>query len=125
MQIPRRICVIDDEAELLRATSSLLRSCGYCVATFVSAEDFLAAGPVGQWDCVIADVQMRGMSGLDLYAVLRFRQERVPFIVITAMAEGAIRGATHGGLCVLQKPYPAERLLACVEEAIRSSGSRP
>jgi FixJ family two-component response regulator len=115
---PRLISIIDDEAEILRATSSLLRSCGFDVATYSSAEDFLHSSSKGRSACLVSDVQMPGMSGVELYAFLRERKDPVPMIFITAFAETPVRDQIEAPVCVLQKPYKAEALLACIERAI-------
>lgn len=118
LHAPRLISVIDDEVEVLRATSSLLRSCGFEVATFSSAEDFLHSQSNGRSACLVSDVQMPGMSGVELYAFLRERKDPVPMIFITAFAETPIRAQIETPVCVLQKPYQAEELIACIERAI-------
>lgn len=115
---PRLISVIDDEVEVLRATSSLLRSCGFDVATYSSAEDFLHSPSNGRSACLISDVQMPGMSGIELFAALRQRRDPVPVIFITAFAEAPVRQHIEAPVCVLQKPYQAEALIACIERAI-------
>ncbi|WP_137130966.1 response regulator [Rhizobium sp. FY34] len=118
MDAPRLISVIDDEVEVLRATSSLLRSCGFDVATYSSAEDFLHSQSNGRSACLVSDVQMPGMSGVELYAFLRERKDPVPMIFITAFAETPVRAQIETHVCVLQKPYQAEALIACIERAI-------
>ncbi|MCV3765846.1 MULTISPECIES: response regulator transcription factor [unclassified Rhizobium] len=110
--------MIDDEVEVLRATSSLLRSCGFDVATFSSAEDFLHSTSNGRSACLISDVQMPGMTGVELFVALRERHDPVPVIFITAFAEGPVRQQIEAPVCVLQKPYQAEALIACIEKAI-------
>jgi FixJ family two-component response regulator len=115
---PRLISIIDDEVEVLQATSSLLRSCGFDVATFCSAEDFLRSASNGRSACLVSDVQMPGMNGIELYEILRSRKDHVPVIFITAFAEAPVRAAIEAPVCVLQKPYQAGALIACVERAI-------
>jgi FixJ family two-component response regulator len=115
---PRLISVIDDEVEVLRATSSLLRSCGFDVATYSSAEDFLHSQSKGRSACLVSDVQMPGMSGIELYAFLRECKDTVPMIFITAFPESPVRSNIEAPVCVLQKPYQAEALIACIERAI-------
>ncbi|MVA24809.1 response regulator [Agrobacterium vitis] len=115
---PRLISVIDDEVEVLRATSSLLRSCGFDVATYSSAEDFLQSQNNGRSACLVSDVQMPGMSGVELYAFLRECKDPVPMIFITAFPETPVCANIDAPVCVLQKPYQAEALIACIERAI-------
>ncbi|MDH4441546.1 MAG: response regulator [Rhizobium sp.] len=118
MHAPRLISVIDDEVEVLRATSSLLRSCGFDVATYSSAEDFLQSQNNGRSACLVSDVQMPGMTGVELYAFLRECKDPVPMIFITAFPETPVRANIDAPVCVLQKPYQAEALIACIERAI-------
>jgi FixJ family two-component response regulator len=120
VQGPRHISVIDDEVEVLRATSSLLRSCGFKVAVFSSAEDFLQSDSNGRSACLVSDIQMPGMSGVELYNFLRAHDDPVPVIFISAYAETAIRSALPKPVRVLNKPYQAEELLACIEQATSS-----
>src|ERR1700709_1505815 len=78
------ISVIDDDASVRAATENLLSSHGYLVRTFASAEDYLQSAQPDDSSCVVADVQMSGMSGLDLLVHVRTRGNDVPFIFITA-----------------------------------------
>lgn len=118
MHALRLISVVDDEVEVLRATSSLLRSCGFDVATFTSAEDFLHLPKNDRSACLICDVHMPGMSGIELFAALRARKDPVPVIFITAFAEAPVRQSIDAPVCVLQKPYQADELIACIERVI-------
>jgi FixJ family two-component response regulator len=85
------ISVIDDDASIRAATNNLLSSHGYSVHTFESAEDFLQSAHQDDSSCVVADVQMSGMSGLDLLTHLRTRGSDVPFIFITAFPDESVR----------------------------------
>src|SRR4029077_427955 len=77
------ISVIDDDASVRAATSNLLTSHGYTVHTFASTEEFLRSTQVNDISCVVADVHMSGMSGLELLTVMRAQGYRAPFILIT------------------------------------------
>jgi FixJ family two-component response regulator len=81
------ILIIDDDASVRAASDNLLTSLGYAVYTFVSAEEFLRSAHLNDTLCVIADVQMPGMSGVDLQARLLTQGCRVPFIFITAFPD--------------------------------------
>ena len=81
---PRVISVVDDDASVRVATDNLLSALGYIVHTFASAEEFLRSPHFHDTSCVIADVQMPDMSGVELQAILLDRGHRVPFIFITA-----------------------------------------
>src|ERR1700712_2545045 len=76
------ISVIDDDASVRAATNNLLSSHGYLVRTFASAADFLQSSRPDEFSCVVADVQMPGMSGLDLLEHVRIRGNEIPFIFI-------------------------------------------
>src|SRR5260221_5544050 len=85
------ISVIDDDASVRAATNNLLSSHGYMVHTFASAEDFLQSAHPDESSCVVADVQMSGMSGLDLMTHVRAQGNDVPFIFITAFPDESVR----------------------------------
>ena len=88
MQIPP---LISDDAPFRIATDSLLRAHGYTVCTFASAAEFLRSPQLDKTCCVIADVQMPAMSGIELHSLLSKHERRVPFIFITAFPEEAVR----------------------------------
>jgi FixJ family two-component response regulator len=88
--MPSVISIIDDDASVRTATNNLLSSHGYLIQTFVSADDFLQSARLDSLSCVIADVQMPGMSGLDLLTHMRAKGYTVPFIFITAFAGPAL-----------------------------------
>jgi FixJ family two-component response regulator len=118
------ISIVDDDASVRAATDNLLRSLGYTVNTFVSAEEFLRSAHVNDTSCVIADVQMPGMSGVDLQAWLRAQGHRVPFIFITAFPEESIRARAlkAGAVCFLTKPFDRLTLIRCLDTALGKHG---
>ena len=89
---------------------------------FASAEDFVAANGEGGCDCVITDIHMPGMSGLDLKRLLSARDCRVPVIMITARVEPGLeaRAAASGAVCLLTKPFEANALIGCLEKALKA-----
>ena len=115
------ISVIDDDASVRAATENLLSSHGYTVYTFASAEEFLQSARLGDTSCVVSDVQMAGMSGLDLLSHMRVQGYNVPFIIITAFPEERIgsHALAAGAVCSLAKPFSASSLIKCVETAVR------
>jgi len=115
------ISVIDDDASVRVATNNLLMSRGYVVHTFASAEEFLGSGHLEETRCVIADVQMAAMSGLDLLASLRARGHQAPFIFITAFPDESVRARAMraGAICFLAKPFAAPSLIKCLDAALR------
>lgn len=114
------ISVIDDDASVRAATNNLLSSHGYLVHTFASAEEFLRSAHVNDLSCVIADVQMPAMSGLDLLTHMRTRGYNAPFIFITAFPEERVRARAlkAGAICFLAKPFAGPALINCVEIAL-------
>jgi FixJ family two-component response regulator len=114
------ISVIDDDASVRAATSNLLSSHGYPVDTFASAEEFLQSARPGGSSCVIADVQMSVMSGLDLLTHMRAQGYGVPFIFITAFPEESVRARAlkAGAICFLTKPFAGPALIKCLEVAL-------
>lgn len=120
MNIPPLITVIDDDASFRTAVDSLLRARGYTVYTFASAADFLRSPQLDKTCCVIADVQMPAMSGIELQALLRKQRRNVPFIFITAFPEEAVRvrALADGAIGFLAKPFDSPTLIRCVEAAL-------
>jgi FixJ family two-component response regulator len=114
------ISVIDDDASVRAATNNLLSSRGYLVHTFASAEEFLQSACLNDSSCVIADVQMPAMSGLDLLTHMRIQGYTVPFIFITAFPEESIRARAlkAGAICFLAKPFAGPALIQCLEASL-------
>jgi len=114
------ISVIDDDASVRTATNNLLSSHGYRVRTFASAEDFLQSVLPDDASCVVADVQMPGMSGLDLLMHVRTLGNDVPFIFITAFPDESVRARALkvGAICFLAKPFTGSVLIGCIETAL-------
>jgi FixJ family two-component response regulator len=121
------IAVVDDDASIRAATDSLLRSRGYAVFTFESGEDFLQSAELNGTSCVITDVRMPVMGGIELQAILRAQGCTVPFIFITAFPERVVRTqAMNGGAtCFLTKPFDAPTLIKYVEIALSTRRSPP
>ena len=115
------ISIVDDDASVRVATDNLLRSLGYTVYTFASAEEFLQSAHFNGTACVIADVQMPVMSGVELQALLLAQGHRVPFIFITAFPEETIRerAMRAGAICFLTKPFDRVTLIRCLDTALR------
>jgi FixJ family two-component response regulator len=118
------ISVIDDDASVRAATSKFLRSHGYTVQAFSSAEHFLQSAILSDTSCVIADVQMPGMTGLDLQTMMRAQGCRVPFIFITAFPNemSRARALKAGATCFLSKPFAGPTLINCLRAALAGDG---
>jgi FixJ family two-component response regulator len=123
------ISVIDDDASVRAATDNLLSSHGYLVDTFASAEEFLQSARLNESLCVVTDVQMPAMSGLDLLTHMRAKSYAVPFIFITAFPEERVRARAleAGAICFLAKPFAGPQLIRCVDAAVNRhhGGSSP
>jgi FixJ family two-component response regulator len=117
------ISVIDDDASVRAATDNLLSSHGYLVNTFASAEEFLQSGRLDSLSCVIADVQMPAMSGLELLTHIRNQGYNPRFIFITAFPDESVRARAlkAGAICFLTKPFAGPALIKCVETALNES----
>jgi FixJ family two-component response regulator len=118
-QIPI-VSVVDDDESVRLSINSLIRSLGYVGRTFAAAEDFLNATEAQSSDCLIADIQMPGMSGIELQQALLLKGYKLPIIFITAFPEERIRERVFsaGALCLLGKPYDSGELVECIETAL-------
>ena len=124
MSGPSVISVLDDDPYVRAAINNLLKSRGYIVHTFASAEEFLESTDLRDASCVIADVQMPVMSGIDLLAQTRDQGSATPFIFITAFPEESVRARAlkAGAICFLGKPFATSELMQCLEMALRGRG---
>jgi FixJ family two-component response regulator len=122
---PPWISVIDDDASFRVATDSLLRARGYIVHAFASAADFLRSAQLDEMSCVITDVKMPDMGGLELQSLLRSQGRTVPIIFITAFPEepARARALREGAICFLSKASDASTLLKCVQKALAIRGA--
>jgi FixJ family two-component response regulator len=114
------ISVIDDDASLRSALVGLVRSLGHDALGFGSAEEFLQADAAKASDCIISDIQMPGMSGIELAQHLTMRNVFTPIILITARADPALKekALASGAVCFLRKPFDGEVLIRCMENAL-------
>jgi FixJ family two-component response regulator len=116
------VAIIDDDESVRATTGSLVRSLGYIVHIFASAEDFLRSDCLDDFSCVVADVQMPGMSGVQLQDHLRSQGCRVPFVFFTACPDEKTRARAlaGGALCYLTKPFDADSLVQYLQAASKS-----
>jgi FixJ family two-component response regulator len=114
------ISVVDDDASIRASMNNFLRSLGYTVHTFRSAEEFLGSAHLNDTSCVISDVQMSPMNGLDLLANMRMQGYVAPFIFITAFPDESVRACAlkAGAVSFLVKPCTATRLIECIDIAL-------
>lgn len=117
------IAVVDDDDALLASIDSLLRSVGYEAQLFACAEDFLASEDVDKTDCLMTDIHMPGISGLELQNELANRGYKFPVIFMTAHAEVSVRNQAidRGAIGFFVKPFNGQAILDCVEDALTRS----
>jgi FixJ family two-component response regulator len=116
------IAIIDDDESIRTGLHFLVASLGYNAYAFGSAADFLQSEQLHIVSCVISDVRMPVMSGIELQAYLRSTGYRVPFIFITAIPEESIRrqAVNDGAIGFLSKPLDDQALIACLDKALQS-----
>ena len=121
------ISVVDDDESIRDSTRTLLRSAGYTVATFSSAELFLDSAGPARTRCIILDIRMPGMDGLELQRRLKSSQISVPIIFLTAHDDARSRrmALEQGAADFLCKPFDPKTLLAAVETALIRHGVDP
>jgi FixJ family two-component response regulator len=114
------IAVVDDDELMRGALQGLLKEAGLFVRAFESAEEFLESGQQHHTSCLIADIRMPGMSGLDLQARLSAEQIKIPIIFITAHGDERMRmqALRSGAVEFLTKPFDDEVLLETVRAAL-------
>jgi FixJ family two-component response regulator len=115
------ISIIDDDASVRIATRRLVRSLGYDARTFESAAEFLQSAHANETSCVIADVQMPGMTGVELQSALIAQGRSIPMIFITAFPEEITRARAMkaGAVCFLSKPFDGPVLIECIDIALK------
>jgi FixJ family two-component response regulator len=113
------ISIVDDDESVRESTKALVRSLGYSACAFASAEEFLNAD-TGDTNCLIVDIQMKGLSGVELHERLKEEGRRIPVIFITAFADGRTRGRAleTGAIAFLRKPFSDEKLTTCINSAL-------
>jgi FixJ family two-component response regulator len=123
-QVPL-ISIVDDDESVREATKSLVRSLGYKAETFGSAEEFLGSEQVGVTACLITDMQMPGLSGVELQGRLLSGGHRMPMIFVSAFPDERLerQALQRGAIAYLRKPFREDRLIEHIDAALRS-GSR-
>jgi FixJ family two-component response regulator len=116
------ISIIDDDESMRRAVKSLVTSLGLHAYTFASAEDFLRSPRVDDTSCLITDLQMPGLNGVELQKLLVAQGRRMPIIFMTAFPEERIRARAleAGALGFLSKPFESQTLVRLIDEAIEA-----
>ncbi len=117
------ISIVDDDESVRTALKSLIDSVGFRAEVFGSGEEFLKSSFVSQTDCLIADVRMPGMTGLELQERLNAAGASVPIVFISAHddKEARARGLRAGAIDFLQKPFSEESLLGAISAGLDKS----
>jgi FixJ family two-component response regulator len=118
------ISIVDDDESVREATMSLMKALGFDSEAFSSAEDFLLSERRHRTDCVITDVQMPGMTGLELYRRLSTSDKPIPTVLITAHADDNMRANAlkAGVIGYLTKPFKEKDLMGCINSALERKG---
>ena len=114
------VAVVDDDPSMLRATSNLLDAHGIAARLFASAEEFLCLDATSPVDCLLLDVHLGGMSGIELRRKLAISRSTLPVIFMTALDDADTREQAQKTGCIafLRKPYSARQLIAAIEKAV-------
>ena len=118
------ISVVDDDRSVVEAIVSLLESVGYAAAGFVSAQDFLNSPQLRRTACLILDLRMPGIGGLELQRRLAAENIHTPIIFITAHGDQELSAEvlTTGATALLRKPFSQESLLGALRSALAQTG---
>jgi FixJ family two-component response regulator len=119
------ISIVDDDLSVREATAGLLEAHGYVTAAFASAEEFLASELIDDTACLVTDVRMTGLGGVELQRRLVEAGRRIPTILMTAFPEEHTRAAAmrFGAFGFLSKPVSEERLISCLQAALPDYGA--
>jgi FixJ family two-component response regulator len=120
------VAIVDDDKSIRNATQDLLTAAGFSTATFEDAESFLGSVSRASAACLIADIRMPGMTGLELQQELVASGHDIPTVIITAHPEELMRARARaaGISCYLSKPFEPDELLECVRKALAKSQTR-
>jgi FixJ family two-component response regulator len=126
MQEGPLIAVVDDDRSIRNATQDLLNAAGFSTFTFEHAKAFLGSSVRASIACLVTDMRMPGMSGLELHEHLATSGTGIPTVIITAHPARRLRErARQAGItCVLIKPFTPDELLECVHKALARSSAR-
>ena len=121
MKSPLLVSVVDDDESVRESLPDLLRELGFSARAFSSAEEFLTSGALSETQCLILDIAMPGMSGLELHRELMTRRQTIPIVFVTAHADkvGFPFLPEHRGVMCLMKPFSESALLAALQSALK------
>ncbi|HET7166381.1 MAG TPA: response regulator [Pseudolabrys sp.] len=116
------VAVVDDDPSMLKAAEDLLDAHGCTASLFTSAEEFLASELVTRADCLLLDIHLGGLSGIELRRQLKSSRPALPVIFMTALDDEAMRREALQVGCVacLRKPFPARQLFDAIEKAVHT-----
>ncbi len=114
------IAIVDDDESVRQAATSLFRSMGFAVKAFASAAEFLSSGALERTSCLVLDVQMPGMGGLDLQSHLTATGRHIPIVFVTGYPDARLRSTAlqSGAVCFLTKPFNEGDLLDGLRSAL-------
>lgn len=117
-----QICIVDDDASVRKSLANLLKSAGYATQAFASGEAFLASSAAEVAGCVLLDLRMDGMNGLEVQRLLRAAGKGVAVICMSAhFDDDDIAAAlSDGAVCFLHKPFSEQVLLKAIEAAVKA-----
>jgi FixJ family two-component response regulator len=116
------VAIVDDDESIRAALQGFMKEAGLPAQSFASAEDFLASGNLNRVGCLVADIRMPGMSGLELQARLNAERHRIPIVFVTAHGDESMKmqALRAGAVEFLAKPFNEEVLLDCVRAAMEN-----
>jgi len=114
------VAVVDDDQSMLNAAENLLDAHGFTTMKFPSAEEFLGSGEATRADCLLVDIHLGGVSGIELRRQLKVSHPELPVIFMTALDDEAVRCQALEAGCVtfLHKPFPAHQLIEAIKRAV-------
>jgi FixJ family two-component response regulator len=117
------IAIVDDDESVRRVLTRLLRSRGFAAQAFASSEEFLQSAAVHDASCLVCDVRMPGLSGLELQARMAGQNLRMPIVFITAFHDIRMqwKALEAGAVCFLKKPFNSKDLIECIERALMTT----
>ena len=117
------IAIVDDDEAVREAMKTLMRSLGYNASTFGSADEFLKSEQVSNTSCLVTDLQMPGLSGIDLQDWLIARGHRIPIIFITGHPNDSVRARAMkaGAIGFLVKPVDVDQLIGCIKKVLQAA----
>jgi FixJ family two-component response regulator len=117
---PLVVSIIDDDLSVRVAVADIVRSMDLTANMFASGQDFLSSNSLADTACIIADVQMPGLNGIELQQALTAKKLKIPMIFITAYPDERIRtkALDGGAICFLNKPFGGSAIIECIERAL-------